>query len=57
MRNLANDWEIDLANQVTLFTTDNSSNIVKMLREDLHIPYTGHTTNLSVEAALKEDPL
>jgi len=57
LRSLADEWEID---QVTCFTTDNDSNIVKMLREDLekmHIPSAGHTLNLSVEAALKERSL
>ena len=60
LRNLAEQWVIDLDDQVTCFTTDNGSNIVKMLRDDLqkmHIPCAGHTLNLSVEAALKERSL
>ena len=60
LRNLADEWEIDLDDQVTCFTTDNGSNIVKMLKEDLekmHIPCIGHALNLSVEAASKERSL
>ena len=60
-RNLADEWEIDLDDQVTcLQHADNGSNIVKVLREDLekmHIPCAGHTLNLSVEAAFKKRSL
>ena len=59
-RNLVDKWEIDLDDQVTCFTTDIGSNIVKMLRKDLekmHIPCAGHTFNLSVEEAFKERSL
>ena len=37
------------------FTTDNGSNIVKALKDDLkkiHVPCAGHTLNLSVQSAL-----
>ena len=60
LSSLADEWEIDLDDQVTWFTTDIGSNIVKMLREDLektHIPGVGHTLNLSLEAAIKERSL
>ena len=57
LQKLADTWNIDLDNQVSCFTTDNGSNIVKSLKDDLnkmHIPCAGHTLNLSVEAGLKE---
>ena len=60
LRHLADQWAIDLDDQVTCFTTDNGSNIVKMLRDNIkkiHIPCAGHTLNLSVEAAFKERSL
>jgi len=60
LRILADEWEIDLDDQVTCFTTDNGSNIVKMLTEYLgktHIPCADHPLNLSVEVALKERSL
>ena len=50
------EWGIDLEHQVNAFTTDNGSNIVKSIEEDigkLRIPCAGHTLNLSVQAALK----
>ena len=49
-------WGIDLEQQVFAFTTNNGSNIVKSVEEDLgklRIPCAGHTLNLSVQAALK----
>ena len=49
-------WGINLEQQVIAFTTDNGSNIVKSVEEDLGklcIPCAGHTLNLSVQAALK----
>ena len=60
LRKLADEWVIDLESQVSCFTTDNGSNIVKTIKDDLqkmHIPCAGHTLNLSVEAALKERSL
>ena len=57
LQKLADAWNIDLDNQVSCFTTDNGSNVVKSLKDDLnimHIPCAGHTLNLSVEAGLKE---
>ena len=60
LQKLANTWHIDLGEQVSCFTTDNGSNIVKSLKDDLnkmHIPCAGHTLNLSVEAGLKERTL
>ena len=42
------------------FTTDNGSNIVKSVEEDLdnlRIPCAGHTLNLSIQAALKVSQL
>ena len=50
------EWRIDLQDQVMAFTTDNGSNIVKAISDDLqklHIPCVGHTLNLAVQAALK----
>ncbi|XP_011406608.1 PREDICTED: zinc finger BED domain-containing protein 1-like [Amphimedon queenslandica] len=50
------NWLIDIAKNVTAFTTDNGSNIVKAVEEDLkciRIPCTGHTLNLSVSAGLE----
>ena len=50
------EWGIDLEHQVNAFTTDNGSNIVKSIEEDLsklQIPCAGHTLNLSVQIALK----
>jgi len=35
LRSLADEWEIDLDDQVACFTADNGSNIVTMLRKDL----------------------
>ena len=49
-----------MESQVSCFTTDNGSNIVKTIKDDLqkmHIPCAGHTLNLSVDAALKERSL
>ena len=43
-------------NHVSAFTTDNGSNIVKTVKEDLevtHLPCAGHTLNLAVQSALK----
>ena len=60
LQKLADTWHIDLDDQVSCFTTDNGSNIVKSLKDDLnkmHIPCAGHTLNLSVEAGLKERTL
>ena len=60
LQKLANTWHIDLGEQVSCFTTDNGSNIVKSLKDELnkmHIPCAGHTLNLSVEAGLKERTL
>ena len=50
------NWLIDIAKNVTAFTTDNGSNIVKAVEEDLkciRIPCAGHTLNLSVSAGLQ----
>jgi len=50
------EWGMDLQHQVSTFMTDNGSNIVKSVEEDLHklcIPRSGHTLNLSVQAAWK----
>ena len=55
LRDLCTEWCIDIDCQVAAFTTDNGSNIVKTLDEDLEkirIPCAGHTLNLSVRAAL-----
>ena len=60
IQKLADLWNIDLENQVSCFTTDNGSNIVKSLKEDLnklHVPCAGHTLSLSVEAGLEESTL
>ena len=57
LQKLADSWYIDLDDQVSSFTTDNGSNIVKSLKDDLnkmHIPCADHTLNWSVEARLKE---
>ena len=51
----SSEWCIDL-NHVSAFTTDNGSNIVKTVKEDLevtHLPCAGHTLNLAVQSALK----
>ena len=53
LQKLADTWHIDLDDQVSCFATDNGSNIVKSLKDDLdkmHIPCAGHTLNLCVEA-------
>ena len=50
------EWGIDLQDQVMGFTTDNGSNIVKTIKDDLQklrIPCVGHILNLAVQAALK----
>ena len=55
LRDLAKDWCIRIDDRVSAFTSDNASNIVKTLKEDLHkthVPCAGHTLNLSVQAAL-----
>lgn len=55
IKSLCVDWCIDLDHCVSAFTTDNGSNIVKALNEDIpkiRIPCAGHTLNLSVHAAL-----
>ena len=49
------EWCIEIIFQVSAFTNDNGSNIVKALNEDIpkiHIPCAGHNLNLSVHAAL-----
>ena len=60
LQKLAGTWGIDLGEQVSCFSTNNGSNIVKSLKDDLnkmHIPCAGHALNLSVEAGLKERTL
>ena len=49
------EWCIDL-DHVSTSTTDNGSNIVKTVKEDLevtHLQCAGHTLNLAVQSALK----
>ena len=49
------EWCIEITFQVSAFTADNGSNIVKALNEDIPtipIPCAGHILNLSVYAAL-----
>ena len=55
IQSLCTEWCIELTCQVSAFTTDNGSNIVKALNEDIpkiRIPCAGHTLNLSVHSAL-----
>ena len=55
LRDSTSEWCIDL-DHVSAFTTDNGSNIVKTVKEDLeviHLPCAGHTLNLAVQSALK----
>lgn len=55
LRGSTSEWCIDL-DHVSAFTTDNGSNIVKTVKEDLevaHLPCAGHTLNLAVQSALK----
>ena len=50
------EWCIDLERDVTAFTTDNGSNIVKAVEQDLgklRLPCAGHTLNLSVQKAFE----
>ena len=45
LQKLADEWLIDFESQVSCLTTDNGSNIVKALKDDLkkmHIPCAGH---------------
>ena len=52
LQKLADAWNIGLDNQVSYFMTDNGSNIVKSLKDDLnkmHITCAGHTLNLLVD--------
>ena len=49
------EWLININKNVAAFTTDNGSNIVKAVEEDMkciRIPCAGHTLNLSVSAGL-----
>ena len=55
IKSLCVEWYIEITFQVSAFTTDNGSNIVKALNEDIpkiRIPCAGHNLNLSVHAAL-----
>ena len=57
LQSAAEEWGLDLSVMVTTFVTDNGSNIVKCIEDDLRIlqvPCAGHTLNLGVQAALKE---
>jgi len=50
------EWCIDLERDVTAFTTDNGSSIVKAVEQDLgklRLPCAGHTLNLSVQKAFE----
>ena len=52
LRSGTNEWGIKLED-VSAFTTDNGSNIVKSVDlQKLRIPCAGHTLNLAVQAAL-----
>ena len=54
IRDSLSGWCIDLDQDVSAFTTDNGSNVVKAVEEDLHkirLPCAGHTLNLSVQKA------
>ena len=53
-------YHIDFNSNVTAFTTDDGSNVVKAVEEDLNclrIPCAGHTLNLSVSARLEVDAI
>lgn len=53
-------WLIDVDTVVTAFTTDNGSNIVKAVEDDLkctRIPCAGHTLNLAVSAGLETNSI
>jgi len=55
LRASTSEWCINLAH-MSAFTTDNATNIVKTVIEDLeitHLPCAGHTLNLAVQSALK----
>ena len=54
IRDSLKEWCIDLKEDVSAFTTDNGSNVVKAIEEDLEkvrLPCAGHTLNLSVQKA------
>lgn len=56
IRDSLRDWCIDLNEDVSAFTTDNGSNVVKAIEEDLdkvRLPCAGHTLNLSVQKAFE----
>lgn len=56
IRDSLRDWCIDLNEDVSAFTTDNGSNVVKTIEEDLDkvcLPCAGHTLNLSVQKAFE----
>ena len=60
LKDCAEGYHIDLSRNVTAFTTDNGSNVVKAIEEDLNclrIPCAGHTLNLSVSAGLEVDAI
>lgn len=55
IRSCTDDWLVDIDTNVTAFTTDNGSNVVKAVEDDLRcarIPCAGHTLNLAVSAGL-----
>jgi len=55
LQSAVDEWGIDLPVMVTSFITDNGSNIVKCMEDDLHIlrvPCAEHTLNLGMQAAL-----
>lgn len=52
--NSLGEWCIDLGKDVTAFITDNGSNVVKAIEEDLEklrLACAGHTLNFSVQKA------
>ena len=55
LKTAADEWCINLAEQVVAFTTDSSSNIVKALdhMNILRLACAGHTLNLAVQKALQ----
>ena len=52
IKDFLREWCIDLAKDVTAFTTDNGSNIVQTIKEvaeNIHLPGAGHAPNLSIQ--------